>query len=204
MEESPLDEACLDPDPIRQFQAWLRQAEAVYGPGSIEATTALLATASPEGVPSARAVLLKGVDARGFVFYTNYGSRKARELEANPRAALVFWWPRLLRQVRVEGRVERTSPAESDAYFATRPRESQLASWASPQSAVIPDRAFLERRVREFGQRFPEVVPRPPFWGGFRVLPEAVEFWQGRKARLHDRFLYTRTPEGWRVHRLAP
>jgi pyridoxamine 5'-phosphate oxidase len=164
-----------------------------------------LATADAAGRPSARMVLLKGFDERGFVFYTNYGSRKAGELDANPAAALVFWWPPLQRQVRVEGNVERVSREESEAYFRTRPLGSQLGAWASAQSQVIAGRAELERRLEELTARYGDGdVPLPPFWGGYRIRPEVVEFWQNRPNRLHDRLRYRRTPTGWTIDRLSP
>lgn len=197
-----LSESELAADPVDQFRLWLEQVRAV---DPIEFTAMTLATADREGRPSARVVLLKGVDERGFVFYTNYESRKARELAENPRAALVFYWAVLDRQVRIEGRVERTTREESEAYFASRPLGSRLGAWASPQSRVIADRQDLERRVLEAEARFGEAVPLPDTWGGFRLRHEAVEFWQGRLSRLHDRLCYIRLPEGgWRIERLAP
>jgi pyridoxamine 5'-phosphate oxidase len=198
-----LAEEDVDPDPVVQFGRWLGDAQAA---GLVEPTATALATATADGRPSARMVLLRGVDQRGFVFYTNYESRKAAELAANPRAALVFWWGELQRQVRVEGRVERTSQEESAAYFATRPLGSRLSAWASPQSQVIPDRAVLERRVAELAAAYPGGdVPLPPFWGGYRLVHEVVELWHGRPNRLHDRLRYTRVPGGgWRIERLAP
>jgi pyridoxamine 5'-phosphate oxidase len=203
MTELALREEQIDQDPIRQFARWYDDARAA-GSATLDALT--VATATPDGVPSARMVLLKGVDERGFAFYTNYGSQKGQELAANPRASLVFYWPELHRQVRVSGRVEPVSPDESDRYFASRPRGSQISAAASPQSAVIPDRDVLERRTRELAATYAgRAVPRPTGWGGFRVSPDAVEFWQGRPNRLHDRLRYRRQPDGsWAIERLAP
>lgn len=201
-ERAGLSENELAADPVDQFRLWLEQVQAVE---PLEFTAMTLATADREGRPSARVVLLKGVDERGFVFYTNYESRKAREMEENPRAALVFYWSVLDRQVRVEGTVERTSREESEAYFVSRPLGSRVGAWASPQSRVIADREELERRVHEIEARFVGEVPLPDAWGGFRLRHERVEFWQGRLSRLHDRLCYVRLPEGgWRVERLAP
>jgi pyridoxamine 5'-phosphate oxidase len=197
-----LTEADVAPDPVVQFGRWYDDARSA---GLVEPSAMTLATATAGGVPSARMVLLRGVDRRGFVFYTNYESRKAAELAANPLAALVFWWGELQRQVRVEGRVERTSREESAAYFRTRPPASRLSAWASPQSRVIPGREVLEERVAEVAADHPDGdVPLPPFWGGYRLVPEVVELWQGRPNRLHDRLRYTRTAGGWRIERLAP
>jgi pyridoxamine 5'-phosphate oxidase len=200
--EAGLNESELDPDPIVQFRRWFAQA-AESGTPLPEAVA--LATASPEGVPSARMVLCKGVDERGFTFFTNYESDKGRELAANPRAALVFYWPALNRQVRVTGRVSRVSAAESDAYFETRPLESRLSAAASPQSAVVPSRAALEAMVEGVRRRHRTDVPRPKSWGGYRLEPEAIEFWVHRDNRLHDRLRYRRRAEGgWAIERLAP
>lgn len=199
----PLDEGLVDADPINQFHLWFDEAVQAEQ-GDTEAMT--LSTVASDGRVSARIVLLKGCDARGFVFYTNYESRKSSELNDRSWAALTFYWMTLNRQVRIEGRVERASEAEADAYFATRPRGSQLGAWASPQSRVISGRAELEERLAEIEQRFKEgEVPRPPNWGGFLLRPESIEFWQGRESRLHDRIHYEKTDDGkWRIQRLAP
>jgi pyridoxamine 5'-phosphate oxidase len=197
-----LDEGDAARDPITQFNAWFDETVKANLP-MVNAMT--LATAAPGGSPSARIVLLKGVDARGFVFYTDYHSRKAQELAAHQRAALLFYWIELEREVRIEGAVEKTTEAESDAYFQSRPLGSRLAAIASSQSAVIEHRAMLEERYVEAEKRYGTAPPRPSNWGGYRVLPEAVEFWQGRPNRLHDRLLYQRsTAGGWDITRLAP
>jgi pyridoxamine 5'-phosphate oxidase len=197
-----LSESDLDPDPLRQFQHWFDQA---LNAGLIEPNAMTLATATPDGKPSARMVLLKGVNAGGFVFFTNYESRKGLELTANPWAALVFYWPELERQVRIEGRVERVAPEESDAYFVSRPNGNRIGAWASRQSAVISSRAELEQRVAELEARYADRdIPRPPYWGGFRVIPDMIEFWQGRPNRMHDRLRYRRANDGWIIERLSP
>jgi pyridoxamine 5'-phosphate oxidase len=196
-----LEEAQVDRDPLRQFGVWMVEAIHAQVP---EPTAMHLATVGPEGRPSGRIVLLKGVDPRGFVFYTNYASRKGRELEARPRAALTFLWKELERQVRIEGAVEKVSAAESDEYFATRPLGSRIGAWASPQSDAIEGRSWLEARWTELTAQFGESPPRPPHWGGYRVLPEYLEFWQGRLSRLHDRIAYARPDGAWKVQRLAP
>lgn len=192
----------LQSDPIATFVEWHAEAVAVETPFADAMT---LATATPDGRPSARMVLYKGVDRGGICFFTNHQSRKAHELECNPRAALVFFWAPLNRQVRIEGRVERLGAAESDAYFRTRARESQIGAWASPQSHPIADRQELDDRCGELEREYAgRAVPRPEFWGGYRLVPESVEFWVGQEHRLHDRHLYERDGVGWRVTRLAP
>jgi len=192
----------LSQDPLELFEHWFAEAKRA-GVDVPEAMT--LATATGGGVPSARMVLLKGADEDGFVFYTGYGSRKSDELEENPRAALVFYWRPLGRQVRVEGSVERVSEPESAAYFATRPRGSQLAAWASQQSRPLGSREELERRYAELEREYEgRDVPLPPHWGGYRLRPEAIEFWEHRENRLHDRIRYTRAREDWKVERLSP
>jgi pyridoxamine 5'-phosphate oxidase len=197
----PLDEASAAADPLEQFTRWFEQARATEG----DPTAMALATATPDGRPSARMVLLKGFDARGFVFYTNYDSRKAGELDGTQRAALLFYWPSLERQVRIEGGVSRVDGAESDAYFASRPLESRWSAHASPQSRAIDSRESLEAAVARARAEFGDTVPRPAGWGGFRVVPDAFEFWQGRENRLHDRLAYDRVAAaGWGRRRLAP
>lgn len=188
-------------DPLVEFERWLAQAlEAQL----VEPYAMTLATATPDGVPSARIVLLRGVDPRGLTFFTDYRSRKGQDLSANPRAALCFYWGDLERQVRVTGSVEKVSREESAAYFATRPRGSQLGAWASAQSSVLATRDELEARWNDLAAKYPEQVPLPEHWGGFRVRSESFEFWQGRESRLHDRFVYTREGDAWRIERLAP
>jgi pyridoxamine 5'-phosphate oxidase len=198
-----LSETDLDPDPIRQFRRWFGE---VVTAGLREPGAMTLATVGPDGQPSARMVLLKGFDDRGFTFHTNYEGRKARDLASNPQAALLFFWHPLERQVRIEGTVERLSEAESDDYFRTRPLGSQLSAWASPQSEVVASREGLERRVRELARQYEgREVPRPPFWGGLRLQPKSLEFWQGGLDRLHDRLRYRRAESGgWIIERLAP
>jgi pyridoxamine 5'-phosphate oxidase len=196
-----LSEACADPDPFVQFERWMRDAI----DGGLPLPNAMtLATVSAHGAPDARAVLLKGVDGGGFVFYTNYLSRKGRQLEANRAACLVFLWSEIERQVRIDGTVEKVATDESDAYFASRPLGARLAAWASAQSERVPDRAALEHALQQMRARHGEHPPRPPHWGGYRLIPSALEFWQGRENRLHDRLLYRRASGAWTIERLAP
>jgi len=198
----PIAETALVPDPFGQFRRWLDDAVLAR---LNEPTAFALATADAGAVPSVRMVLLKSFDTRGFVFATNYESRKGADLEANPRAAICFHWEPLGRQVRIAGAVERTSAADSDVIHESRPRGARLAAWASPQSRPIADRAWLEERVRQLAGLHPGPVPRPPFWGGYRLHPDRFEFWQGGAHRLHDRFVYVlRQAGGWRIERLAP
>jgi len=198
-----LDENQINKDPIRQFQLWFDEAVAAKLPLP-EAMS--LATVTPDGRPASRMILLKQVDAEGFVFFTNYLSAKAKQLEINPYAAMVFFWPQLERQVRVEGKVSRTSAEESSAYFKTRPRESQIGAWASPQSEVIPAREVLEQRAMELAEQYCDrEIDCPTHWGGYRLKPDRIEFWKGRVGRLHDRMLYELQPDGtWTIKRLAP
>jgi pyridoxamine 5'-phosphate oxidase len=198
-----MDVADVDRNPFRQFDAWFAQAVDAKLP---EPNTMTLATVDSRGRPSARIVLIKGVDERGFMFFTNYESRKGRELADNPHASLLFYWIELERQVRIEGTVVKASPAESDQYYESRPLGSRIGAWASEQSQVIESRAVLEAREKEISAKYGEHPPRPPHWGGYRLIPEAIEFWQGRPSRLHDRLLYTRAVEGgdWQIARLSP
>jgi len=197
-----LSEAAAGEDPLALFHTWFQEAikAGIYLPESVA-----LGTATPDGKPSVRLVLLKGYDERGFVFYTNYGSRKAQELEANPESTLVFHWAILQRQIRLEGPAKRISAEESTAYFQSRGRGSQIGAWASAQSDPLATRATLEDRVREYEEKFKgQDVPLPPFWGGYRLVPQSMEFWQGRASRLHDRIKFTRTETGWDRERLYP
>jgi pyridoxamine 5'-phosphate oxidase len=197
-----LDETSVASDPLVEFARWFEEAVKAEA-RDVNAMT--LATASADGTPSARIVLLKGFDERGFVFFTDYRSRKGTELAANPRAALVFYWPELERQVRITGTTSETGRQESEAYFRTRPRGSRISAWISHQSQVIGSRQELEAQIPEIERRYPgDDIPLPPYWGGFRLRPEVIEFWQGRTNRLHDRIRYVREGERWRIERLAP
>ena len=200
---SELNEDQVDPNPFKQFAIWFQHAEAAV---PILPNAMTLATATKNGVPSARVVLLKGFDERGFVFYTNYESQKGRDLDENPVASLSFYWAELARQVRITGTVTRTTQAESEEYFHSRPIDSQLGAWASNQSEVISGRNVLENRMEELWKEYAEkTIPLPPYWGGYRVTPFIIEFWQSRESRLHDRLRYRLSPEGkWIIERLAP
>jgi len=202
-DDASLNEAEADPNPFKQFEIWFQEAQRVV---PILPNAMTLATSTKEGVPSSRVVLLKGFDERGFVFYTNYESQKGRELEANPICALSFYWSQLARQIRITGRVIRTTRAESEAYFHTRPFDSQLGAWASNQSEVISGRGVLEERMKELIAQYEgKTVPLPPYWGGFRAEPYLFEFWQNRNSRLHDRLRYKPIGDGrWSMERLSP
>lgn len=196
-----LDESRVSSDPFKQFREWLLEASGRRAPLP---ETMTLATSTKSGRPSARTLLLRTFDNSGFVFYTDYSGRKGEELAENPQAALVFYWPWLGRQIRVEGTVAKVSLRESDNYFSSRPRDSQLSAWASQQSRVVPDRRFLDERVKRFDEKYPRRVPRPPNWGGYRLRPSVFEFWNERPGRLHDRLRYRRLKGRWVVERLAP
>lgn len=196
-----LEESSVDTNPIEQFQVWFLEAQSAKLP---EPNAMTIATVNADGHPSARVVLLKGLDARGFVFYTNYDSRKGREIAAHPFAALVFHWNELERQVRIEGSVVRISEAESDTYFNSRPIGSRIGAWTSPQSEVITSRDVLTDKEKMMIQKYGDQPPRPAHWGGLRVVPKVIEFWQGRSSRLHDRLRYRQTSHGWIIDRLAP
>lgn len=200
--QSELSKSTVAADPFDQFSKWFDEAvkAQIFEPNAMH-----LGTSTSDGKPSGRTVLLKGFDANGFKFFTNYGSRKANELVANPNCYLHFFWKELERQIFIRGMAVKTTDQESDEYFATRPYKSQIGAWASEQSAVIDSRDVLEKRFNDLAEKYPEgSVPRPPFWGGFRVIPEQFEFWQGRRSRLHDRIVYEQTNGGWNVLRLSP
>jgi pyridoxamine 5'-phosphate oxidase len=202
-EKGRLDEGAASASPFVQFRTWIDEATGTEG--LLEPNAMTVASVSTDGQPSARIVLLRGYDERGFVFFTNYESRKGRELDATRKAGLLFFWPVLERQIRIDGTVERLAADESDAYFAKRPRGHRLSAWASPQSAVVSAREWLETRMIDAEQRFEDTdIPRPPYWGGYRIVPAAFEFWQGRRNRVHDRLAYARDGGGWRRERLAP
>lgn len=198
-----LTEASVSQNPTQQFQQWLQEA---LDAKVDEPTAMVLSTVSGSGRPSARVVLLKGLDEQGYTFFTNYDSRKGHDLEASPYASLTFFWPALERQVRIEGKIVKVAAAESDTYFQSRPKGSQIGAWASPQSQVIEAREVLEQREQEFSEKFAnqDVVPRPAHWGGYRLQPDCVEFWQGRPSRLHDRIVYALEGQNWKIKRLAP
>jgi len=196
-----LSESSVAPDPFVQFGNWF---EEYLNSSPLEPNAFVLSTADADGRPASRVVLLKGFDPRGFVFFTNYESKKAHDLDANPNAALNFFWPELERQVRISGVAERTSVEESEVYFASRPPASQIGAWASKQSGILSDRKELEERFDDVKNRFSDEIPCPPFWGGYRVVPTSFEFWQGRRSRLHDRICYEKIDAGWRIFRLYP
>jgi len=197
-----LDEKDVNPNPILQFEKWFKEAveSKVNEPNAMT-----VCTATKEGKPSARILLLRNFNEKGFVFYTNYNSRKGEEIAQNPKAALLFFWPELERQVRIEGILEKQSAAESDIYFNTRPRGSKLGAWSSAQSKTVANRKLLDESYEVFSQKFPdENVPRPDFWGGYVLIPQSIEFWQGRPSRMHDRILYTLIANNWKIERLSP
>ncbi|MGA7838426.1 MAG: pyridoxamine 5'-phosphate oxidase [Ignavibacteriaceae bacterium] len=196
-----LDENSVNKNPVEQFSLWMTEAiEAQI----LDPNAMTLATADKDGIPSARIVLLKGIDEKGLVFFTNYGSRKSDDLLQNPKAAVVFFWKELERQLRVMGEVIKISKSESEEYFKTRPYESRIGAWASKQSSIVPDRNYLEEKFEETKNKFPDDVPLPDFWGGFRIIPERFEFWQGRESRMHDRIVYIKDSGEWKIMRLAP
>jgi len=196
-----LDENSVAKNPVEQFSLWMTEAiEAQI----LDPNAMTLATADKDGIPSARIVLLKGIDEKGLVFFTNYGSRKSDDLLQNPKAAVVFFWKEVERQLRVMGKVIKISKSESEEYFKTRPYESRIGAWASKQSSIVPDRNYLEEKFEETKNKFPDDVPLPDFWGGFRIIPERFEFWQGRESRLHDRVVYIKDNAEWKIMRLAP
>jgi pyridoxamine 5'-phosphate oxidase len=201
--QESLDEAAVSKNPFEQFEVWMQDAVTAK---VLEPNAMHLATVDTNGKPSGRVVLLRGLDSRGFVFFTNYESKKGRQMAANPFAALTFFWPELERQLRIEGKIEKISSAESDDYFFSRPRGSRLGAWASPQSEVIPAREEIDRLTAILEAKYPgdTPIPRPAHWGGYRVVPELIEFWQGRASRLHDRIQYKQLPQGWVIERLAP
>jgi len=200
-QRAALDESIVGDDPLAFFGKWFLQAQAAQVP---EVNAMTLATVDAQNRPHARIVLLKGLDEKGFVFFTNYDSAKGNDLDANPYAALVLFWQELERQVRIEGSVQRVTEAESDSYFRSRPEGSRIGAWASPQSQVIPDRTLLENNYKTYEQQFAGNIPRPPHWGGYRVIPTKVEFWQGRGSRMHDRIVFTLGGNAWHKYRLAP
>ena len=196
-----LTKSAVDSNPIKQFAKWYK---VILKSGITEPTAMSIATADKKGVPSVRTVLLKGYDEKGFLFFTNYKSRKGKELTENPAAELLFYWRDLRRQVRISGKVEKVTKKESEDYFKSRPPKSRIGAWASRQSEVIPDRKYLEEQFKEFAKKYKREVPLPSYWGGFRLIPERFEFWQGRENRLHDRICYIKKNNGWKIVRLAP
>lgn len=199
--KSSLTTSSVHPEPLTQFEKWFNE---MLKSGFYEPSAMTLATSSSAGKPTARVVLLKGFDAGGFVFYTNYKSRKGRDIEENPFGCLLFYWDKLERQIRIEGAIEKVTRAESEAYFRSRPYKSRLGAWASKQSSVIPERSEIVKEFLKYMVKFRRDVPLPPVWGGYRLIPDSFEFWQGRPNRLHDRIRYTRQKKGWKIERLAP
>ncbi len=201
-QSATLDISDVTSDPLKQFDIWFKNA---LESELLEPNAMILSTVSAEGVPSARTVLLKGLDGGGFTFFTNYESQKGKEIEANPNVSLLFLWLELERQVRVNGKAERIPESESYAYFKSRPADSRIGAWASKQSTTVPGRVYLEMKFAEYKKKFGDTeIPLPPFWGGYRVIPEKIEFWQGRPNRLHDRILYTKIENDWKIERLSP